>query len=38
MVADVGNHPPYDRQRVHMILIDDYIYEVPYVEDDKKFF
>lgn len=38
VVANVDNHPPYEHQRVYMVLIEDYIYEVPYVEDDKKIF
>jgi uncharacterized DUF497 family protein len=38
VVADRPNHPPYEHQRVYMILIEEYIYEVPYVEDDQKIF
>jgi uncharacterized DUF497 family protein len=38
VVGDVSNHPPYEHQRVFLILIEDYIYEVPYVEDDEKIF
>ncbi|HMO78312.1 MAG TPA: DUF4258 domain-containing protein [Candidatus Paceibacterota bacterium] len=38
VIASVANHPPYQHQRVFLILIDDYIYEVPYVEDDEKIF
>jgi uncharacterized DUF497 family protein len=38
IVADVHNHPPYEHQRVFMILIEDYIYEVPYVENADNIF
>jgi uncharacterized DUF497 family protein len=38
VVADVGNHPPYEHQKVFLILIEDYIYDVPYVEDEEKIF
>jgi hypothetical protein len=36
--AIVENHPPYAHQKVFLILIDDYIYEVPYIEDEAKIF
>ncbi len=32
VVGNIPNHPPYEHQRVFLILIDDYVYEVPYVE------
>ncbi len=38
LVDVVDNHPPYEHQKVLMINIDDYIYEVPFVEDDEKIF
>jgi uncharacterized DUF497 family protein len=38
VVADVDNHPSYEHQRVFMVLIDTYVYEVPYVEDGAKIF
>jgi uncharacterized DUF497 family protein len=38
IINDVVNHPPYEHQRVFLILIEEYIYEVPYVEDDEKVF
>lgn len=38
VVGDVANHPPYQHQRVFLILIEDYVFEVPYVEDDEKIF
>ncbi len=38
VVGEVFNHPPYQHQRVYLILIDDYVFEVPYVEDDEKIF
>ncbi len=34
----VDNHPPYEHQKIFIINIDGYIYEVPFVEDDEKFF
>lgn len=38
VVATRINHPPYEHQKVYLILIDEYVYEVPFVEDDEKFF
>ncbi|MBP9836594.1 MAG: DUF4258 domain-containing protein [Candidatus Pacebacteria bacterium] len=38
VVGIVANHPPYEHQRVYLILIEDYIYEVPYVEEEEKIF
>jgi uncharacterized DUF497 family protein len=38
VVGDVANHPPYEHQRVLLILIEEYVYEVPYVEDEEKIF
>jgi uncharacterized DUF497 family protein len=38
VVETITNHPPYEHQRVHLILIDEYIYEVPFVEDEEKIF
>lgn len=37
-IKNVANHSPYEHQRVLLILIEGYIYEVPYVEDDEKIF
>jgi len=34
----VQNHPPYTHQRVFILRINDYAYEVPYVGDEEKFF
>jgi len=34
----VENHPPYEHQKIFIIEIDGYAYEVPFVEDDIKFF
>ena len=34
----VENHPPYEHQRVFIIAIDEYVYRVPFVEDEKKVF
>jgi uncharacterized DUF497 family protein len=34
----VKNHTPYAHQRVFILEIDEYAYEVPFVEDDEKFF
>ena len=34
----VRNHPPYEHQKVFIIEIDGYVFEVPFVEDDKKIF
>lgn len=38
VILTTKNHPPYEHQRVHFILINEYIYEVPFVEDEEKFF
>ncbi len=32
------NHPPYTHQKVFMVKVVDYIYEVPFVEDGEKVF
>ncbi len=34
----VENHPPYEHQRVFIVAIDEYVYRVPFVEDDEKVF
>jgi len=34
----IENHLPYKHQKVFIIIIDDYVYEVPFVEDNTKFF
>lgn len=34
----VDNHPPYEHQRVFMVQYIDYVYEVPFVEDEEKIF
>jgi uncharacterized DUF497 family protein len=34
----VDNHSPYEHQKVFIINIDGYVYEVPFVEDDEKIF
>lgn len=38
MVANVPNHSPYEHQKVFHVLVDEYIYEVPYVEEGNKIF
>lgn len=38
VVAEADNHPPYEHQGVFLILIENYIYNVPYVEDEEKIF
>lgn len=38
LIAVIENHVPYKHQKVFIINIDDYAYEVPFVEDDTKFF
>lgn len=38
IVAIVTNHPPYEHQRVFILNINNYIYRVPYIEDDEKYF
>jgi uncharacterized DUF497 family protein len=38
VVGNIPNHPPYEHQRIYLILIAEYVYEVPYVEDDEKIF
>ena len=34
----VDNHPPYEHQKVFIVEIDGYVYEVRFVEDDEKIF
>jgi uncharacterized DUF497 family protein len=34
----VQNHPPYEHQQVFIVTIDEYVYRVPFVEDDEKVF
>lgn len=34
----VTNHALYEHQKVFIINIDGYVYKVPYVEDDEKYF
>jgi uncharacterized DUF497 family protein len=38
VLADIQNHQPYTHQRVFIVEIDGYCFEVPYVEDDEKIF
>lgn len=39
VVGSIPNHPPYAHQKVFLILIEEYVYEVPYVEEgDTTFF
>ena len=38
LVDVIDNHPPYEHQRVLIINIEEYIYKVPFVEDDTKIF
>ncbi len=38
VIKIIDNHEPYEHQKVFLINIEDYIYRVPYVEDDEKFF
>ncbi len=38
MLASVPNKHPYTHQKKFMIVIDNYVYVVPYVEDEEKFF
>ena len=38
IIAIEDNHPPYAHQKVLMIKVEDYIYEVPYVIDGEKIF
>jgi len=40
-LLDVLEHPnqaKYDRQRIFIVLIEDYVYLVPFVEDELKIF
>lgn len=34
----VSNKTPYEHQFVYVLEIDEYVYYVPFVEDDKKIF
>jgi len=34
----VMNHPSYEHQRVYIVAIDEYVYRVPFVENDTKIF
>ena len=38
VIAIEDNHPPYAHQKILVIEFDDYLYEVPFVEDDTKIF
>jgi len=38
LVDVIDNHYPYEHQKVFIIEIEGYCYEVPYVEDDEKIF
>jgi hypothetical protein len=38
VVGNVANHHPYQHQKVYLLLIEGYVFEVPYVEDDEKIF
>jgi len=38
VIGNIPNHSLCEHQKVLLILIEDYIYEIPYVEDDKKIF
>jgi uncharacterized DUF497 family protein len=32
------NHEPYEHQKIFIINIEGYVYQVPYVEDEEKIF
>ena len=32
------NHMKYSHQQVFVVLIDDYVYTIPFVEDNEKYF
>lgn len=38
LLAIIDNHSPYEHQKVFIVVIDDYAYEVPFVEDSEKIF
>ncbi len=38
IISVIGNHPPYEHQKIFILDIDGYAYMVPYVEDDEKYF
>lgn len=38
IIGVVKNHSPFEHQKVFLINIDGYVYKVPYVEDDEKYF
>lgn len=38
LIAVEDNHEPYGHQKIFIVEFEDYLYEVPYVEDDVKIF
>lgn len=37
-VIDHPNQKSYPNQKIFLVIIDDYVYMVPFVEDEKKYF
>lgn len=37
-VATADNNFPYEHQKVYFVNVNNYIYKVPYVEDEEKIF
>ncbi|MEK7570642.1 MAG: BrnT family toxin [Patescibacteria group bacterium] len=37
-IIDHPNHKQYPNQKIILVVIDDYIYMVPFVEDEGKYF
>jgi len=38
ILATIRNHPPFEHQSVFLILYEEYVYKVPFVEDEEKVF
>ena len=38
VVDIIKNHHPYEHQYVYIVEIEEYCYEIPFVEDEKKIF
>lgn len=38
VISTIINHSPYEHQSVFLILFEEYVYRVPFVEDEEKVF
>lgn len=34
----IENHPPYEHQKVFILNIEEYVYRIPFVEENEKIF